>query len=134
MQGVHGLHGSRPPWERRNVAGHSPLTLSAEIGHKESFLCLLEDLKELEWTYGGETSVLYPLADLDEVRQLHSLAQPRGAVGPRVAVELSSVFCLRLVFALSSPCLHLLSLMFYLSHRSLGCMTLFFELSFTLYI
>eukprot|EP01126_Amoeba_proteus_P066188 TRINITY_DN952_c0_g2_i2.p1 TRINITY_DN952_c0_g2~~TRINITY_DN952_c0_g2_i2.p1 ORF type:complete len:675 (-),score=115.81 TRINITY_DN952_c0_g2_i2:153-2177(-) len=48
-----------------NNRGHSPLTLSAALGHVDMFSSLLVRMKETQWKFGPVSCNLYPLDELD---------------------------------------------------------------------
>lgn len=63
------LHGGKagitPLWLRRNKEGYTPFTLCAHLGIKDMFDFLLEEGKQIQWSYGPVTCMLYPLDELD---------------------------------------------------------------------
>jgi len=54
-----------PLWLRTNHAGLTPFCLSAKSNASEMFTFLLEESKQIQWTFGSVSCVLYPLKELD---------------------------------------------------------------------
>lgn len=54
-----------PLWNRRNVKQLTPLTLAADLGRYQMLSWLLEERKQIQWSYGDISCVLHPLDQLD---------------------------------------------------------------------
>jgi len=54
-----------PLWLRTNHADLTPFCLSAKSNASEMFTFLLEESKQIQWTFGSVSCVLYPLKELD---------------------------------------------------------------------
>lgn len=52
-------------WLRPNNDGLTPFTLAANLGQKDMFSFLLEETKQMQWTYGPVSCFIYPLQELD---------------------------------------------------------------------
>lgn len=52
-------------WKRTNCDNLTPLTLAASTGNKDMLSHLIEKGREVQWSYGPVTCVLYPLEELD---------------------------------------------------------------------
>jgi len=52
-------------WNIKNSEGLTPFLLAAKLGSKEMFEFLLEEGKEVQWSYGPVTCQLYPLDQLE---------------------------------------------------------------------
>jgi len=57
--------GNRVLWMRRNAQGLTPLTLSAAEGNLMMFSFLLEEDKQMQWSYGPCSCWVYPLDQID---------------------------------------------------------------------
>ena len=72
MHGTSRKDGKIEPWNGRNHEGHTPFTLAAHLGSQEMFDWLLEERRQVQWSYGPITCLLYPLDQLDlEMRNEH---------------------------------------------------------------
>ena len=68
------------PWKQRNSEQLTPFTLCAHSGIKEMFDFLLEERKQVQWSYGPVTCVLYPLDELDDLHWREANEKHDGAV------------------------------------------------------
>jgi len=57
--------GNRVLWQRRNLDGFTPMTLSAAEGNALMFSFLLEEEKQMQWRYGPVSCYVYPLEQID---------------------------------------------------------------------
>lgn len=68
------------PWKRRNKDGLTPFTLCASLGKAEMFNFLIEERKQVQWSYGPVTCMLYPLDELDDLHLREDLKVDDGAL------------------------------------------------------
>lgn len=68
------------PWKRRNNDGFTPFTLCANLGAKDMFSFLIEERKQIQWSYGPVTCMLYPLDELDDLHLREDLKVDDGAL------------------------------------------------------
>lgn len=54
-----------PMWKRKNGDELTPFTLAAKTGNVHMFSFLLEEERELQWSYGPVSCYLYPLEQVD---------------------------------------------------------------------
>ena len=52
-------------WNRRNAKNLTALTLAADLGRSQMLSWLIEERKQIQWSYGDISCVLYPLEQLD---------------------------------------------------------------------
>jgi len=68
------------PWKRRNHNLHTPFTLCAHDGIKDMFYFLMEERKQVQWSYGPVTCMLYPLDELDDLHHREVQEKHDGAL------------------------------------------------------
>ena len=59
------VHGEKVLWKRRNHDGFTPMTLAAKEGNLAMFDYLLEQEKQMQWSYGPISCFVYPLDQID---------------------------------------------------------------------
>lgn len=68
------------PWKKRNLKGLTPFTLCAADGIKDMFDFLMEERKQVQWSYGPVTCMLYPLDELDDLHHREVEEKHDGAL------------------------------------------------------